>query len=143
MSRVRPTFDPEKVREPGTALDAELDAVSQRVIGAAIEVHRQLGPGFAEALYEEALAFELELRDIAFSRQHKVTVEYKGRPVGEGILDFLVEDKLVVELKSVESLTPLFTGQVVSYLRATKLTRGLLINFNVELLKQGLKRVVL
>lgn len=143
MSEARPTFDSAKMQPSVSADDADLDKLSQRVIGAAIEVHRQAGPGFAESVYEEALVHEVELRNIPHSRQHRVNVIYKDRTVGEGVLDLLIEEKLVIELKSVETLTPLFTGQVVSYLRAMKLSRGLLINFNVELLKQGLKRASL
>ena len=122
--------------------DAELDALARLVIGAAIEVHRQLGPGLLEAVYEEALCIELELRKISFTRQPGVGITYKGRPVGKGKLDLLVGERLIVELKSVERLAPIHSAQMISYLRMTNRVLGLLINFNVPLLKDGIKRVV-
>jgi GxxExxY protein len=121
----------------------ELDELAHRVIGAAIEVHRHLGPGFFEAVYEEALAIEFGLRDIAFERQKTIKVDYKEAVVGEGKLDFLVASRLIVELKTVEALSPIHKAQVISYLRATRLHLGLLINFNVPVLKNGLQRVIL
>jgi GxxExxY protein len=113
------------------------------VIGAAIEVHRILGPGYLESVYEEALTIEFELHNIPLSRQHPVAVRYKTRVIGEGRLDFLVDNRLIVELKAVETLLPIHTAQVLSYLRATNQPLGLLINFNVRMLKQGIKRVIL
>jgi len=117
---------------------AELDRLANAVIGAAIEVHRVLGP-----VYEEALAVELELRGIPFARQIPAAVDYKGHAVGEGRLDLLVGGKLVVELKAVEALAPIHSAQVISYLKATGHELGLLINFNVALLKEGIRRIVL
>jgi GxxExxY protein len=125
--------------EPG----AELDDLAHRVIGAAIEVHRHLGPGFLEVVYEEALAIELRLRGIPFERQKLIVVGYKNAAVGEGKLDLLVDDCLIVELKAVEALAAIHKAQVISYLRATRLRLGLLINFNVPILKNGLQRVIL
>ena len=125
--------------EPGR----ELDDLAHRVIGAAIEVHRHLGPGFLEAVYEEALAIELRLRGVPFERQKLITVGYKENAVGEGKLDFLVNDRLIVELKAVEILSAIHKAQVISYLRATRLHLGLLINFNVPILKNGLQKVIL
>lgn len=122
--------------------DAELDRLGHRVIGAAIEVHRLLGPGYLEEVYEEALAVELTLRSIPFQKQRAIDLDYKGQPVGHGRLDFLVDNRLVVELKAVESLHPVFTAQVISYLKTLNLPLGLLINFNVAILKNGLCRVV-
>lgn len=119
------------------------DEIARRVIGAAIEVHRRLGPGYLEAVYEEALGVELGLRGVSFERQVPVWMEYKGHRVGEGRLDLLVEDQVVVELKAVDVLAPIHHAQVISYLKATGKTLGLLINFNVPILKQGIKRVVL
>jgi GxxExxY protein len=117
----------------------EIDAIARSVIGAAIEVHRNL-----EAVYEEALCIELELRGLRFTRQAIVEVGYKGRRIGEGRLDLLVEGCLVIELKSVETLNSLHTAQVLSYLKVTGYHLALLINFNAVLLKQGgIKRVVL
>jgi len=121
----------------------ELDQLAHAVIGAAIEVHRALGPGFLESVYEEALSFELEQRAVPFTRQHVISVSYKGRPVGEGRLDMLVAGRLVVELKAVDELAPIHMAQVISYLKATGHKLGLLINFNVPILKQGIRRVVL
>ena len=121
---------------------AEIDHLARRVIGAAIEVHRCLGPGFLEAVYEEALCVELALHGIRFARQVPVGVKYKGELVGEARLVLLVEDELVVELKAVESIAPIHWAQVLSYLKATRHRLGLLINFNVDVLQRGIKRVV-
>lgn len=123
--------------------NVELDRIAHEVIGAAIEVHKALGPGFLESVYEEALAIEFDQRLITYSKQYVVAVLYKGRFVGENRLDFLVRNSLVLELKAVESLLPIHTAQTISYLKALKLPLGLLINFNVSVLKQGIKRVVL
>ena len=125
--------------EPGS----ELDRLAHAVIGAAIEVHRSLGPGFLESVYEEALCIELDVRRIPFERQWPVAVNYKGHPVGEGRLDLLVGGMLVVELKAVEGVAPIHVAQVMSYLKATGHRLGLLINFNVPFLKSGIKRIVL
>ena len=122
--------------------DARADEVARVVIGAAIEVHRALGPGFAEATYEEALCIELRERGVAFERQAPVRVEYRGHVVGEGRLDLLVERLVVVELKATETLAPVHFSQVISYLRATRLPLGLLITFNVRRLSEGVRRVL-
>ncbi|HUS68447.1 MAG TPA: GxxExxY protein [Kofleriaceae bacterium] len=119
------------------------DRLAFRTFGAALEVHRTLGPGFLESVYEEALALELTCRGIPFERQCPAVVEYKGRRVGEGRLDFLVDRKVVVELKAVEQLGEYHTAQVLSYLRATNCRLGLLLNFNAVLLRGGMRRVVL
>jgi GxxExxY protein len=121
----------------------EVDRLARAVIGAAIEVHRHLGPGFLEGVYEEALVVELALRDIPFERQKPVPVSYKGHSVGEGRIDLLVATELLVELKAVEVLAPIHKAQVISYLKATGLHLGLLINFNVPILRAGVQRVVL
>lgn len=121
----------------------EQDRLAHAVIGAAIEVHRALGPGFLESVYEEALCVELELRRIPYTRQHTIALNYKGHRVGEGRLDLLVADQLVVELKAVESLLPIHHAQLMSYLKGLRLPLGLLINFNVPVLKTGIKRIVL
>ncbi len=120
-----------------------LDRLARTVIGAAIEVHRHLGPGYLESVYEEALAVELDLRQVPFERQKAFAVDYKGRTIGEGRLDFLVGDELLVELKAVEALAPIHKAQVISYLKATDRQLGLLINFNVPVLRSGIQRVVL
>lgn len=120
----------------------EVDRLARDVIGAAIEVHRELGPGYHESIYEEAMAIELELRGMPFKRQLAMPVMYKGRPVGEGRMDMLVADDLVVEYKTVESILPVHLAQVLSYLKVVRRRLGLLINFNVSVLKEGVKRVV-
>src|SRR5918911_3091150 len=124
--------------EPGQ----DLDELAHAVIGAAIEVHRLLGPGFLESVYEDALCAELALRSIPFTRQQMIAVSYKGHVVGESRLDVLIGGRLVVELKAVEALTPIHSAQVISYLKMTGHRLGLLINFNVSVLKDGIKRVV-
>ena len=126
-------------QEPGE----ELDELARRVIGAAIEVHRQLGPGFPESIYEEALAMELDERSIPFVRQPVIMVHYKGRRVGEGRLDLWVDHRLIVELKSVETLLPKHKAQGKAYLQATGNQLALVINFNEAVLRDGIHRVVL
>ncbi len=125
-------------REP----DAEVDMWARRVIGAAIEVHRHLGPGYLESVYEEALAIEFGLQGIPFERQKTISAIYKGRHVGEGRLDFLVAGQLIVELKTVDALAPIHKAQVISYLKATQLDLGLLLNFKAPVLRKGIKRVI-
>lgn len=125
--------------EPG----ADLDELAHRVIGAAIEVHRHLGPGFLEGVYEEALAVEFRICGLPHERQKIIAVGYKEIPVGEGRLDFLVRGCLIVELKAIEALAPIHKAQVISYLKATRLKLGLLINFNVPVLRNGLQRIIL
>ena len=127
------------LREPSK----DVDGLAHPVIGAAIEVHRTLGPGYLESLYEEALVHELRLQNIPYERQVTIFVEYKGLKIGEGRLDLLIDKKLPVELKAVEALAPIHQAQLLSYLKMTGLQLGLLINFNVPLLKQGIKRVIL
>jgi|SRR5687768_8803944 len=119
-----------------------MSELTHKIIGAAIEVHRVLGAGFAEAVYEEALCMELELRGIPFVRQPPVPVHYKGRIVGHGRLDILVENLVIVELKAVDSMIPAYSAQVLSYLKAADKKVGLLINFNSPTLKEGIKRLV-
>jgi GxxExxY protein len=116
--------------------------LTETVIGAAIEVHRTLGPGFLESFYEEALCRELAERRVAFLRQVAVEVLYKGAIIGEARLDLLVEKRLLVELKATERFAPIHLAQVLSYLKATGLTLGLLINFNVLALRLGVRRIV-
>ena len=123
--------------------DLRTDDLARTVIGAAIEVHRLLGPGYLESVYEQALAIELELRGLPFERQKTIHVNYKGQAVGEGRLDLLVGGCLIVELKAADALTPIHTAQVMSYLKTTHYPLGLLINFNVPVLKTGIKRIVL
>ena len=124
--------------EPGK----EVDELANSVIGAAIEVHKHLGPGYLERVYEEALAVELKLRSITYVRQHPVSVAYKGCSIGEGRVDLLVGNSLIVELKAVETIMPIHKSQIISYLKATCIPLGLLINFNVRMMRDGIQRVV-
>jgi GxxExxY protein len=119
------------------------DSLTERIIGCAIEVHRVLGPGLLEATYEAALAIEMTDAALSFQQQLVVPVSYKNRLIGEHRIDFLVENAVVVELKSVERFDPLFEAQVLTYLRVTGKKRGLLLNFNSRLLKDGVRRFVL
>ena len=118
-----------------------MDNVTERIIGCAIEVHRTLGPGFPESIYEKALCLELERRGIRFVRQVALAVEYKADLVGELRLDLLVEDAVIVEIKAVERFDPIHGAQLLSYLKATGRRVGLLVNFNVRVLKAGIRRV--
>ena len=126
-------------REP----DVETDELAHRVIGAAIEVHRHLGPGFLEEVYEEALCIELALRQIPFERQKRFTVEYKRESVHDGVLDLLVDGSLVVELKAVREIAPIHRAKTIAYLKATNRQLALLLNFNVVMMKDGIERLVL
>jgi GxxExxY protein len=120
----------------------DVNKLSRLVIDAAIEVHRSLGPGYVESIYEEALAIELTNRGIPFQRQESIAIYYKGHRLGEGRLDIFVARKIIVELKAVEVILPVHKAQVISYLKATNCSLGILINFNVPLLKDGIKRIV-
>ena len=115
---------------------------SGEIIGACIEVHRHLGPGLLESTYERCLAHELALRQLPYQRQVHLPVTYKGTHVDCGYrLDFVVAETFLVELKAVERLQPIHTAQVLTYLKLTGLSVGLLVNFNVPVLKQGLRRL--
>jgi len=120
----------------------ELDAMARLAIGAAIEVHRELGPGFPEEVYQRAMEVELRLRGIPFEAQRPVTVTYKGEVVGSGKVDLLICGRLIVELKAVSALLPLHRLQTRSYLHTLHEPLGLLINFDVPLLKEGIRRVI-
>lgn len=123
--------------------DCHLNDLSKAVIGAAIDVHRQLGPGLLEGIYEEALCYEMGKRKIPFERQQSVPVLYKGVRLATSLrLDLIVSGVIIVELKSKDELTALDRAQLLSYLRLRGLTLGLLINFNVLALKNGIARVV-
>ncbi len=118
--------------------------LTHAIIGAAIEVHKQLGPGLLESAYEECLARELTLRNIKFERQKSLPVVYKDVKLDCGYrLDFLVERRVVLELKAVEALAPIHEAIVLTYLRLSDCKIGLLINFHVEVLKNDLRRFVL
>jgi GxxExxY protein len=118
--------------------------VSHEVLGAAIEVHRHLGPGLLESIYEAALCRELWLRHIGVERQVPIRIEYKGLRLRTAVrLDLLVEDSVVVEVKAVEHLAPVHRAQLLTYLKVTGHHVGLLINFNVHLLRSGMRRMLL
>ena len=117
--------------------------LSGEVIGAAIEVHRLLGPGLLESAYELALARELALRGVCVERQKAVPLEYKGTALGDGFrIDLLVQERIIVEIKAVERLQAIHEAQLLTYLRLADKRLGLLINFNEKTIKEGVKRVV-
>lgn len=121
----------------------ELNTLSNQVVGACIEVHQVLGPGLLESAYEECLCHELTLRKIAFEHQVAIPIEFKGIRLNNGFrLDILVENQLVIELKAVDELQPIHSAQLYTYLKLTGLHLGLLTNFNVKLMKDGIRRVV-
>jgi GxxExxY protein len=124
-------------------LPLHINEISHRVIGAAIEVHRHLGPGFLEKTYEEAMALELRLRGVSFVRQLPLEILYKEHVVTSCTLDLVVEDEVVVELKAVDRIHAVHRAQTLAYLRAGAFQLGLIINFNVQLLRDGIARVIL
>ena len=124
-------------------LREKTDQLSFAIIGAAIEVHRYLGPGFLESIYEEALAIELRGRGHEVERQIRIPIDYKGDVIGEHVLDLIVDGDIVIELKACEQLHPVHAAQLHSYLKAGAFELGLLINFNVPVLKDGVRRVIL
>src|SRR5215475_2908905 len=121
----------------------EINKLTEKNIGCAIEVHRVLGPGLLESVYEAALCVELSDSGLKFQRQVNIPALYKGRQVGQYRIDLIVEDAVIVELKSVDRHDPVFEAQVLTYLRVTGKKVGLLINFNSKLLKSGVKRFAL
>ncbi len=122
-------------------MDAELNALTHEIIGACIEVHRALGPGLLEKIYQECLCHELALRGLKVNREQKVSFEYKGKEFNADLrLDIVVEGKVVVELKSVLEIHPVYEAQLMSYLKLTGFPVGLLVNFNVKLLRDGIIR---
>jgi GxxExxY protein len=122
--------------------DKQVDDLARAAIGAAIEVHRTLGPGFPESVYEEVLSVELELRAIPFERQVPISIAYKTRSVGLARLDYLIDGLLVLELKAVEQVLPVHRAIVISYLKTSKRELGLLINFHVPILRNGIERTI-
>ncbi len=122
----------------------DINALSKEVIGAAMQVHRALGPGLLEGAYEACLAHELAARELTFDRQRPIPLTYGGEVIEVGFrADFVVENAILLELKSVERLQPIHTAQILTYLKLTGLQLGLLINFNVKILQHGIRRVVL
>ena len=119
------------------------DLLSKEIVGAAIEVHRHLGPGLLESAYEQALCYELSLRNIDFERQKHIPAVYKGVNLDCGYrTDILVDELVIVELKAVMRLDPLFEAQLLTYLKISQLWLGMLLNFNVPVMKHGVKRIV-
>jgi len=122
-------------------MEAEL---TEQIIGAAIEVHKHWGPGLYEEIYERSMCHELRLRNVAFETQVRLPLVYKGERVGDDLrLDLIVKAKVVVELKAIKELEPIHEAQLLTYMKLTGCRVGLLINFNVPVLKQGIKRMVL
>jgi GxxExxY protein len=119
------------------------NCISEKVIGAAIEVHRHLGPGLLESSYQACLCRELELREISYHSQMVLPLEYKGVQLGRGyVIDLLIENTVIVEIKSVDKLLPIHSSQLLTYMRLQGVLSGLLMNFNVHLLPQGIKRIL-
>jgi GxxExxY protein len=122
--------------------DDEIDALAEQVIGCAIEVHRTLGPGLLETVYQQCLIVELVLAGFQVDAERPVDIDYKGHPIPRALkLDIVVEDCLVLELKSVDRIHPIYLAQVITYLKLTGHPAGLLLNFNVTALKDGLRRL--
>ena len=122
----------------------ELNKLTKQIIGAAIEVHRHLGPGLLESTYETCLAYELQQLGLSFERQKALPLVYKEIRLDQGYrIDLLVERKVVVEIKVVEQIAPVHEAQVLSYLKFSRCKIGLLLNFNVKLLKDGIRRFIM
>lgn len=125
-------------------MKGDFTEISNKVIGCAIEVHKALGPGLLESTYQQCLAHELTLNDISFKLEYPLPVQYKGISLDCGYrVDLLVENEIIVELKSVESLQAIHEAQLLTYMKLANIKFGFLINFNVKLLKQGLKSFIL
>ena len=129
-----------RLRSP---LSPEAEHAMTETIGCAIAVHRELGPGFLESIYKKAMHIELRAHGLAFECERAVTVNYRGIEISGQRVDLIIENQIVVELKAVVRLDDVHRAQVVSYMKTTKLRGGLLINFRVPVLKQGLQRIVL
>jgi GxxExxY protein len=119
------------------------DPLTRRIIACAIEVHKRLGPGLLEKLYQEAMVIEMQLGNLKVEKNVKIPVEYRGKLIGDYFIDLLVEDAVILELKSVERHDPIFEAQILSYMKLTGRRVGLLINFNSKIVKDGIKRFVL
>lgn len=124
-------------------LPESIERVAEAAIGCAIEVHKRLGPGFLEIVYHDAMAIELEVAGLVARREVPVMLSYRGRPLRQHRLDLVVSDTVILELKAVERLERIHQAQLLSYLKASGLRLGLLMNFNTEQLKSALRRVVL
>jgi GxxExxY protein len=135
-------FEPRRRRERGGSAE-ELNRLSEAILGAAILVHRTLGPGLLESVYETCLAHELNRRNLSFHRQIPMPVQYGGLRIDNGYrIDLLVENRLVVEVKAVQKTLPVHEAQLLTYLRLSECSLGLLLNFNVPVLKDGITRLV-
>lgn len=121
----------------------DLNALTDKIIGCAIEVHKALGPGLLESIYEKALCYELELKGIKYVQQAPVSIQYKGQSLGDLRIDLIIEKSVVIELKAVDRMDSVFQAQLLSYLKLTGKRLGLLINFNVPVLKAGIQRIAL
>ena len=117
--------------------------ITSKIISCCLEIHSFFAPGLLESIYEDALTREFEIQDIAFERQKSIELNYKGRIIGNHRIDFLVEDEVVVELKAVEAINNIYLAQLITYLKVMDKRVGLLINFNVEKLQKGIKRIIL
>ena len=124
------------------ATESSVNEITEKIIGAAIEVHRSLGPGLLESAYEECLAHELMLRGVGFKRQQSLPVTYKSVRLDCGYrLDFVVSQRVILEIKAVERILPIHEAQLLTYLRLSRLKWGLLLNFHTSVLKQGIRRM--
>ena len=132
------------MEQPQRHRDTEdINHTTEHVIACAIEVHRCLGPGLLEPMYQRAMCIELEIRNIAHVKELKLPAFYKGHLLGEYRIDLLVDDLVLVEIKSAERLHPVFEAQLLTYLRLTSKRVGLLLNFNARLMRDGIKRMML
>ena len=129
------------LRAGGLVMDS--NKLSSKIIGAAIEVHKNLGPGLLESTYEECLCFEMSLRGLSFQRQKPLAIEYKGNKLDCGYrLDIVVQDAVIIELKACEKIEPIHKAQLLTYLKLSGLNLGLLLNFNTPVLRDGIVRIV-
>lgn len=134
-----------KIRVASSTSDRIFPAkeITEKIISCALEVHSTLGPGLLESIYESALEREFELRKVFYQRQKEIGLQYKGKEIGNHRIDYLIENQVIVELKAVDALNKIHEAQLLTYLKVMDKKIGLLINFNVEHLKQGIKRLVL
>ena len=125
-------------------LSSEMEAVAREVVDIAFKIHKELGPGLLESVYEKCFCYELQVRDIDFRRQQSVAIVYGGLVIEDGLrLDILVNDEIIIELKAQESFHPVWEAQLLSYLKLSQKRLGFLINFHVPLIKDGIKRMIL
>ena len=126
------------------SIPSKINAIGTRIVDSAIKVHKALGPGLLESVYEECMAYELERRNLSVERQMSVPIQYDGNTLKTPLqLDLLIHKSVIIELKSVEKMNPIFESQLMTYLRLSGLRLGYLINFNVPLVKNGIKRMVM